>query len=141
MKLVAPLFIAWLALTGCAAPSPQALREKPAGKVAFEIDRNYQPVYRAILDRARPCYQGGMITAQMIVQGDLYHDTKSGTVTVALHGALGIDNYIAIDVKAVNDGRTRVETFYVWDNMLTAAQVVEDWANERTSDCRLAKPR
>jgi reverse gyrase len=128
------------AIAGCA-NTAQELRDDPSAKIAFDIERNYQPVYRAILERARRCFQFGMITAQMVVQGDLYHDIKSGNVTIALHGGLGVATYVTTDIKAISDTQTRVETFVLLSGYLSTARAVEEWAHERSTECSApAKP-
>lgn len=58
-------------VAGCAPSTVQGLREKHHGKVIFEVQENYQPVYRKIVTNARDRFQAGLITAQMIVQGTI----------------------------------------------------------------------
>jgi hypothetical protein len=100
-------------VTGCAPATFGELRKKPGGgEASFQATQNYASVYRTILTNARKCYQGGAITAQLIVQGDLYPDTKSGEITVALHGGLGVDTYLGIDIKAIDDGNTTVKNVF-----------------------------
>jgi hypothetical protein len=122
-------------LSACAPATIQGLKAQHAGKLAFEIDQNYQSVYRSIVTQARTCYQAGMITAQMIVQGDLYTDIRSGNVTVALHGGLGIDTYLTIDITAIGDNKTSVQTYYATDTWHNGAGAVERWVKNKSTEC------
>lgn len=132
-RVIMALAVALLA--GCAPATVGALRTQSAGKQVFEVDTNYQAVYRTIIERARSCFQAGMITAQMMVQGDLYTDIRSGTISVALHGGLGVDTYLAIDVSAIGENRARVETYYAMNVHETNARAVEEWVRTGSAEC------
>lgn len=120
-------------LAGCAPATMQGLREQGTHE-SFEVDQNYQAVYRTVIANARKCWQAGMITAQMMVTGDLYTDIQSAEVTAALHGAAGVDTYLGIDIKALGEARTKVTTFHsaTWGK---AAQAVEQWFTKGHSEC------
>jgi len=123
-------------LSGCAPSTAAGVREMgPERSYVFVAPENYQPVYRKILEQARKCYQTGMITAQMVVQGDLYHDTKSGTVTVALHGGLGVDTYQVIDVSAIDERQTRVIGHYSLGPVEKYGQALREWVLEDSKEC------
>src|SRR5690606_22264719 len=96
---------------------------------------NYQQVYRTILDQARKCHQGGMITAQTVVQGDLYHDIKSGTVSVALHGGFGVDTYQVIDIKSISENESKVLAYYSLGSVQKQGDLLKKWVTESYSDC------
>lgn len=108
-------------------------------QVVFVTQENYQPVYRKILEQARKCYQTGLITAQMMVQGDLFHDTRSGTITVALHGGLGVDTYQVIDVFALDDTQTKVSAHYSIGSVEQQSQLLKQWVLESSKECTLQK--
>lgn len=122
-------------LAGCAPATMQGLREKPHGQTKFEVQRSYQSVYRTVLNNSRKCWQAGLITAQMIVTGDLYSDTRSGEVTVALHGGAGVDTYFGVDIKAVAEDRTEVQTFSAGRGWAPAASAVKEWLELGHTDC------
>jgi len=121
-------------VAGCAPSTVQGLREKHHGRVVFEVQENYQPVYRKIVANARDRFQAGLITAQMIVQGDLYTDIQSGNVTVALHGGwpVGVDTYMTIDIEALSENQTRVTTYYALDTWRKDAKLVEEWVRGKS---------
>jgi hypothetical protein len=131
--LTAALLLA--ALTGCAPATLQGLREKPTGTGQFEVDQNYQQVYRTVITNARKCWQSGLITAQMVVTGDLFTDTKAGEVTVALHGAAGVDTYLGVDIKAVADDRTQVRTYYAMSSWAAGPAAIESWVRTGSTTC------
>jgi hypothetical protein len=132
------LFVAlvFAALTGCAPETVADLRNKHAGKLTFEIEKNYQPVYRSIIERARSCFEGAAIAAQEIVQGDLYTDLRSGNVSVAMQSIGGVNNYLTIDITALSDNSTKVETYYAYSGQLRTAQVIEKWVRDGSNECR-----
>lgn len=123
-------------LNGCAPSTAMGVRQmEQERQYVFVAPENYQPVYRKIIDQARKCYQTGMITAQMVVQGDLYHDTKSGTVTVALHGGLGVDTYQVIDVSAIDEKQTKVIGHYSLGPVAKYGQALKEWVLEDSTEC------
>lgn len=123
-------------LPACAPSTAGGVRAMgPARQVSFVAPENYQAVYRKVLEQERKCYQGGMITAQMVVQGDLYHDTKSGTVTVALHGAAGVDTYQVIDITAIDDNRTRVVGHYALGPVDQYGKTLKAWVIDNSVEC------
>ena len=134
MKTIFVILIA-LSSVACAPATVEGLRKDHANSYAFEIEENYQPIYRKILSAARKCYQTGMITAQMVVQGDLYHDIKSGNVTVALHGGFGVDTHMTVDISALNDEKTRIVVFNAVSTWNSAARAVREWVEENSTKC------
>ncbi len=124
-----------LAIAGCAPATMQGLRANPGGHIRFEVAKNYQGVYRTILANSRRCYQGGMITAQVIVQGDLFTDTKTAEITTALHGGLGVDTYIGVDIKALNEEKTEVRVFYALSSWQGQARAAKAWVERDATDC------
>ncbi|HCP77734.1 MAG: hypothetical protein CML16_11130 [Pusillimonas sp.] len=125
-----------IALTGCAPATLDGVRQMgPERSTTFTADQNYQHVYRKILRQARACHQTGMITAQMVVQGDLYHDIKSGTVSVALHGGLGVDTYQVIDVVAVDGSKTKVTGHYSLGSVQEQGELLRAWVLQDSTEC------
>lgn len=135
MKIMFATFIALL-IVACAPATIEGLKKNHANSYSFDVNENYQPVYREILSTARKCYQTGMVTAQMMVQGDLYHDIKSGNVTVALHGGFGVDTHMTIDISALNNEKTKVVVFNALSTWNPAAQAVRKWVEENSTECR-----
>lgn len=128
-------FLSLIMLSGCAPATVQGLREQHAGHLTFEVGENYQSVYRKIITPAKNCWQTGLITAQMVVQGDLYTDIRQGNVTVALHGGFGVDTYLTVDVVALSDSKTRITVYYVFENQNKQAKTIERWVKQNSTDC------
>jgi len=97
-----------VSLTGCAVTPTELRNTSPDHKASFTLPQNYQAAYRAILERQRACEQAGMITASSVVQGDLFTDLQSGTITTTLHGGLGAQTLTVIDLKAQGEQSTEV---------------------------------
>ena len=134
MKTISAILSA-MTLVACAPATIEGLRKDHANSYTFSADENYQAVYRKILSTARKCYQTGLITAQMLVQGDLYVDIRSANVTVALHGGLGVDTYMTIDVSALNDEKTSVVVFNAFSTWNSAAHAVREWVEDNSTEC------
>lgn len=128
-----------ITIGGCAPATVQELRADHAGKHAFEVEENYQAVYRTVVTQARKCHQTGLITAQMVVQGDLYPDIKSGHVSIAVHGIGGVGTIAAVDVAALSDARSRVDTFYTFSSWTDFPPLVEEWVKDKSQDCALKR--
>lgn len=111
----------------------------PTRQVSFSVPENYQPVYRKVLSQARKCWQTGMITAQMVVQGDLFHDTQSGTITIALHGGFGVDTYQVIDISAIDERNTKIVGHYSLGPVDQYGRILKEWVLENSSECEPKK--
>ena len=128
-------FVAVVVLAGCAPATIEGVRQAPAGHETLVLDQPYQQVYRTVVTNARRCYQTGMVTAQMVVTGDLYTDTQTGQVTVALHGGLGVDTYMGVDIKALDDKRSQVDTFVSLSTWTRALPMVKRWLTQGDTPC------
>ena len=134
------IIILSIAVSACAPSTAGGVRAMGITRqVAFEAPENYQQVYRKILEPARKCWQTGMITAQMGVQGDLFHDTKSGIITVALHGGFGVDTYQVIDISAIDDQHTKIVGHYSLGPVAQYGQTLKEWVLENSNECEPKK--
>jgi len=125
-------------LAGCAPATVQGLREQHAGKLVFEVDENYQSVYRKIITPARNCWQSAWIGSHTTAQGDLYTDTRSGSVSFTSVNALaGVSTYLTIDVKALSENRTLVMSYYALEGWKDSAKVVERWVKQNSMECKM----
>lgn len=123
-------------LTGCAATTPQEARNMgPDRQYRFEVEADYQTAYRRIIEVARNCYQANLITASQIVSGDLYPDTKSGTITVGMYGALGPSLYQVIDVRGLDGSRSEVIATFPLGVVEKHGTKVKAWATGTGSEC------
>lgn len=125
-----------LSLSGCAPSTAGGVREMgPERQFTFVAPEGYQLVYRKILDQERKCWQATAIGGQMVVQGDLFSDTKSGTITLALHGAFGVDTYQVIDVSALSEQQTKVVGFYAAGPVNKYGLALKEWVLENSKEC------
>ena len=128
-------------LSGCAPSTIQGLRDSPAGVLMFEVNENYQSVYRKIITPARDCWQQGasLLTAQTDVQGELYSDIRKGNVTVTMRGPAGAHTFLTIDVAALLDSKTKITTYYALRGSLPRAQAVELWVKQNSTECSVTE--
>lgn len=104
-------------------------------QVAFTAPENYQAVYRKVLDQSRKCWQSSGIAAQLMVQGDLFDDIRSGTVTVAMHGMYGVDTYQVIDITAIDDAQTKVVAHYALGSVEGYGRTLKGWVLQDETGC------
>ncbi len=126
-------------LFGCAPATVQGLRENPAGSITFEAPENYQSVYRKIMTPARDCWQQGasLLTADMDVHGELYSDIRKGSISITARGGAGAQTYMAIDIVALADNKTRITTYYALRGSLLRAKAVEEWVKNNSTACHV----
>lgn len=135
MKTLAIASLAIL-LTACAATTPQQLRDTAAeNHISFEVAADYQTVYRRVLEVERACYQVGMISATQIVNGDLYPDSRTGTITIGLYGALGPSIYQVVDVRGLDGSRTLVDAALPRKPNDTLVRKLKSWAEGTSTEC------
>ncbi len=136
MRKFSCMVVAALLLAACAPSTAQGVRALGPGRAtSFVSPEGYQAVYRKVLNQARNCYQTGLITAQMVVQGDIYTDTKSGTVTVALHGGLGVDTYQVYDITAIDDRQTKVVGYFTLGSTSEYSRQLWGWVMQNSTEC------
>jgi hypothetical protein len=133
------IILVLLAVVGCAPATTQGLRENHAGKYEFIANEQYEAVYRKVLYQARKCHQPGVIAAQMLAQGDLFHDIKTGNVTVAMHAAYGVDTLLTVDISALDDKTTNVVVYNALSTWENSARAVREWVLENSTACELQK--
>lgn len=135
MKILTWILAAGL-VAGCAASSPDAARQMgPARQYIFQADVGYQTAYRRILETARKCHQGSVGTAMQMVSGDLYPDTKSGTITIGMYGALGPSIYQVIDVKGLDGAKSEVVATFPMGPVEKLGSKVKAWAASDNAEC------
>lgn len=135
MRLIAIAAITVL-LAGCAPATLDGVRQMGESRqYVFEAPIGYESAYRTVLSQARKCFQTGMITAQMVVQGDLYRDIDMGTVSVALHGGFGVDTYQVIDITPAGSETSRIEAHYSLGNVQKQGDVLKAWVLRGAQEC------
>ena len=134
MKTIALSFLVLL-LSACAATTPgEARKMGPDRQYRFEVAVDYQTAYRRIIEAARSCYQGQVITSTMMVNGDLYPDSRSGTVTVGMYG-IASSVYQVIDVRGVDNGHTEITATFPLGLVEKQGVKVKGWTEETGTGC------
>ena len=107
ITLITPLIF-----LGCAPSTFQEMKSREdTKKMSFSVNENYEYFYKKSLQRAKECYEFGMITAAFIVDGQLYNNTKEAEISVSLMGGLGRSVHNGATIKGPNDNLTEVELF------------------------------
>lgn len=123
-------------LTACASSSINDLKTRPGGKMTFELDRNYQAVYRNVLDWSRACQAMSGVGWHSSPQGDLYTDRQEGQVLVVRHMPGSTDYVYRVDITAQGEASTLVEAYYAWEMLGEQAAFIQTWAADGSGPCR-----
>ena len=124
-----------LLVAGCAPSTHQALTHDYSDRQQYTVNENYQSVYRRMQNNARQCYETGLITAQMQVRSDLYTDIREGIISVVLSGALGVDTYLGIEIKALSDDKTRITVYNALSSWNKTQKIIRAWAENTSNGC------
>lgn len=102
-------------------------------KYDFYSDKNYQYVYRLILNNADSCSKQGVISKR-IAEGQLYTELKAGDISISLIAPFGKFTHIRVKVKAELDKTKIIVTndFEEWDEL---AKAIQDWVTKETNSC------
>ncbi len=109
----------------------------PTKSASFEAPENYQSLYKKILGQTQQCSDGWMVTAQMVTEGNLDPDNKTGTVAVSLRGGLGTNYYQVIDIKEISENKSKVTAFYSIGSPDGHSKLLKKWALENYKNCML----
>jgi len=127
-------------LYGCAPPTAAVIREIGSERqVIFEADEDYQIVYNKILDQTQKCFNTYRLTAQMLADGSLSQETKTGSITVAFHGILAVDTYQIIDIYAINDNSCVIIAYYSLGSVDKYGKALKEWVLDNSTECEPKK--
>lgn len=59
------------------------------------------------------------------------------TITVALHGGLGVDTYQVIDISAINDNQTKMIGHYSIGPVDKYGNILKEWVFGNSTECSL----
>jgi len=126
------LLLSIIFLSGCSSGAPP----KPPYNLKYEFysDKNYQYIYRLILNNADSCTKQGVVS-RSIAEGQYFTDIKAADVTISLHAPFGKYPHIRVKIKTEKD-KTKVivsNDFETWDEL---AKVIQDWVINETTFCR-----
>ena len=103
-------------------------------KYEFYSDKNYQYIYRLVLNNADACTKQGVVS-KSIAEGQMFTDIQAADVTISLHAPFGKYPHIQVKIESENETTKVVVTndFETWDEL---AKVIQDWVINETTFCR-----
>lgn len=131
----------FLLLFGCAPATFEGLKEdRNVGRYQFESQKNYQEVFRIVVNKMRECTQSAaLFGGGTTVQGDLYTDIKKGEITLVNLTAFGSNVPMGISITSIDDTKTAVDIYYYFASMPAwkrSAEIVEEWVEKGYQKCR-----
>ena len=108
--------------------------EESVLKYDFVAEQNYQAVYRTILNQGQLCIKPGL-TAQMVIQGELFNELRSADVTVVLYGIFSRYPHLKVTIEAISRDTTKVSvtnTLPRWDSY---AKAIKTWVDNGSTAC------
>ena len=130
------LVLLMLMLAGCAPTTLQGVRADASDRLTFTVAQNYQEVYRRISGPMRSCFQsGGMLGPSVVVQADLFSESRKAEIAVAIIGVAGTMYPFVVDVTALSEKATRVVASNWAKGWAVAGAKVQRWAVDGTSAC------
>ena len=104
-------------------------------KYEFYSNKNYQYIYRLILNTADSCTKQGF-TSKSVAEGQLFTDIKAADVTISLHAPFGKYTHIRVNIETEEKDKVKIvvsNDFETWDEL---AKVIQDWVINETTFCR-----
>jgi hypothetical protein len=124
---------------GCSS-SEKLVRSHPVeeGTLRYEfvVEQDYQVVYRKLLKQGQACVSPGL-TAQMIVEGELFDDIKAADITVVLYGIFSQHPHLKVAIKSTEQDKTKVtvtNTLPRWDSY---ARAIKTWVVDGSTNCSI----
>ena len=109
----------------------------PSKSATFEAPENYQILYKKILEQTKQCSDGWMVTAQMVTEGNLDTENKTGTVAQSLRGGLGTNYYQVIDIKEIDEHKSKITAFYSIGSPEGHSKLLKKWMLDNYKNCSL----
>lgn len=142
MRYLVLLVVASVFFAGCSS-SEKLVRDHPVEegvlKYEFMVDQNYQVVYRKLLKQGKACVSPGL-TAQMIVQGELFNDIKAADITVVLYGIFSQHPHIQVTIESIeqdgaNQDKTKVTVTNTLPRWNAYTRAIKTWVVDGSTNC------
>jgi hypothetical protein len=119
------LFISIVTLNGCVTTDNI---KNENNKIAIEIDRNYEEVYRITIQNSQRC-------RPQFVVGNIFTDNKTATITDL--AASGNFTYYTIDFIAIDDKNTRLYIYpaFDWQRDMLPGRILS-WVLDGSTKCK-----
>lgn len=143
MRLLLISFVCSLIVAGCGSSSKQSSTPEVKNQdvdYTFEVDKNYQAVYRHVLEQARACTKP-QFTAKMVVNGELLEDIKAADISVTLQGLFSNNHYLKIRIDSVSDARTKIHVTNKLPRWNGLARSIKTWVVEGSTKCEESDDR
>ena len=121
-----------LALSGCS--SLNDVRNSD-NQYTFDVNDNYQKVYRNIQEISKQCWEGTAITADYVVDTQLYSELGTAEVAWKLVGIAMPVYYLDIEIKRVSSNKSHVVVHRASYVHAYSEQVVKQWAKGEMNTC------
>lgn len=127
-------------IAGCGSSGKQpaeAVQGAPDIEYTFEVDKNYQAVYRHILEQGRACTKP-QFTAKMVVNGELLTDIKAADISIVLMGLFSNNHYLKIRVDALEENKSRIQVSNKLPRWNDLARAVKGWVVDESTQCEVS---
>jgi len=116
--------------------STNGVPPKPLYNLQYEFssDKNYQAVYRTILNNTLSCTKYDLLS-KSVAEGQIYQELNAADITIFQNAVLGKYPHILVSIETEKD-KTRVivkNDFETWDEL---ARVIQDWVIDGTTSCK-----
>lgn len=113
-----------------------SIREAPAHKISFSVDRPYQQVFADVLDNTRNCFSRQPTQDQLFVTGKKDNGKKTANIRVELvYAKKSHDVHFMVDLVSDSANKTTV-TAYTSDNDAKGnVDAVKLWAANKSKAC------
>ena len=101
--------------------------KQPENKVTFVLQKNYQMVYRIIVQNSGAC------SSPQQFKTNLFPDNKTASVTEVTHDVIGY----TMDIKAISDEKTQVDLYSGFEvQRKFIPQRITSWVNDGETRCK-----
>lgn len=138
MKALVILVAGFIALVGCSSSEiNNQVTENSTLEYSFEVEQNYQAVYRKILQQGRDCVKPGL-TAQMVVEGALFNELQAADITVVLYGIFSRYPHLRINIIATGANNAKVTVSNKLPQWNSYARAIMTWVNGDSTRCAVS---
>ena len=132
-----PTGLLWGAALTLLAACAAITRPARTDVAAVTVDRDYEGLYRSILENARRCYPPRAGADQREVEGMLDTQAHTASVNFAFRSRESRESFMTVDVRALTPTSSKV-SFDVRDGAEPQARTVRRWVDGTSSDCPTA---
>ena len=120
-------------LWGCAT-KPPSLGEQPSGVSIFNVEENYEVVFRRITQQARQCYE----PRGRIIRDTIFRQEQRAEVTISISYDGFVRKLFTAEISAESPLSTQVNTYYSYSPpgaWRDGAYAIQRWASSDAFFC------